>query len=119
MDAFWAKDVLELFRLERRVSFQRFADLVLAQSGAIFLVTRFARSCEVSRQTITNYLTGFIGQHRGWRDLRREETGRVNLVVAADVHQPFEKRFGPATLRFVGLDHLSVSLQTRSEATRR
>jgi len=35
MDAFWAKDVLELFHLERRASFQRFAELVLAGSGGM------------------------------------------------------------------------------------
>lgn len=56
VDAFWAKDVQELFRLERRSSFQRFFELVMAQSGGIFEATRFARPCEVSRQTITNYL---------------------------------------------------------------
>ena len=33
MDAYWAKDIQELFRLERRTSFQRFAELVFAQSG--------------------------------------------------------------------------------------
>jgi hypothetical protein len=56
MDAFWAKDILELFRLERRSSFLRFAELLLAQSGAMFEATRFARPCEVSRTTISNYL---------------------------------------------------------------
>jgi len=43
-------------RLERRDSFQRFTELVMAQSGGIFDATRFARPCEVSRPTITNYL---------------------------------------------------------------
>ena len=33
MDAYWAKDIQELFRLERRASFQRFVELVFAQSG--------------------------------------------------------------------------------------
>jgi predicted AAA+ superfamily ATPase len=56
MDAYWAKDIQELFRLERRSSFQKFAELVLAQSGGIFEATRFARPCEVSRATISNYL---------------------------------------------------------------
>ena len=56
MDAYWAKDILELFRLERRASFQRFLELLLAQSGGIFEATRFAGPCEVSRTTITNYL---------------------------------------------------------------
>jgi predicted AAA+ superfamily ATPase len=45
-----------LFRLERRHSFQRFAELLFIQSGGMFEATRFARDCEVSRTTITNYL---------------------------------------------------------------
>jgi predicted AAA+ superfamily ATPase len=56
MDAYWAKDILELFRLERRHSFQRFAELLMAQSGGIFEATKFATPCEVSRTTIANYL---------------------------------------------------------------
>ena len=56
IDAFWAKDIQELFRLERRHSFQRFVELLMAQSGGIFEAARFARPCEVSRTTITNYL---------------------------------------------------------------
>jgi predicted AAA+ superfamily ATPase len=56
MDAFWARDIQELFRLERRHSFQKFAELILAQSGGIFEASSFAPACEVSRTTITNYL---------------------------------------------------------------
>jgi predicted AAA+ superfamily ATPase len=56
VDDYWAKDILELFRLERRASFQRFLELLLMQSGGIFEATRFARPCEVSRTTISNYL---------------------------------------------------------------
>ena len=56
MDAYWAKDIQELFRLERRDSFQKFTELVMAQSGGIFEATRFAHPCEVSRPTIANYL---------------------------------------------------------------
>ncbi|MBM4049648.1 MAG: ATP-binding protein, partial [Planctomycetes bacterium] len=56
MDAYWAKDIQELFRLERRHSFQRFAELLMAQSGGLFEATSFARPCEVSRTTIANYL---------------------------------------------------------------
>jgi hypothetical protein len=56
MDAYWAKDIQELFRLERRHSFQKFIELLLAGSGGIFEATRYARPCEVSRTTIANYL---------------------------------------------------------------
>src|ERR1035437_1257238 len=56
IDAYWAKDIQELFRLERRDSFQKFTELILAQSGGIFEATRFTGPCEVSRPTISNYL---------------------------------------------------------------
>lgn len=56
MDAYWAKDIQELFRLERRYSFQKFAELLMAQSGGIFEATSFARPSEASRATISNYL---------------------------------------------------------------
>jgi len=56
LDAYWAKDIFELFRLERRHSFQRLVELLLAQSGGIFEATAFARTCEVSRTTIANYV---------------------------------------------------------------
>jgi len=55
-DAYWAKDIQELFRLERRDSFQRFAELIMARSGGIFAAQKFAVECEVSRPTIKNYL---------------------------------------------------------------
>jgi len=57
MDAYWAKDIQELFRLERRSSFQKFVELLIGQSGGIFEATRFSKQCEVSRTTITNYLS--------------------------------------------------------------
>lgn len=57
IDAFWAKDIQELFRLERRYSFQRFTELLMLQSGGIFEATKFAAPCEVSRGTISNYLS--------------------------------------------------------------
>ena len=56
IDAYWAKDIQELFRLERRQSFQKFLELLMTQSGGVFEATRFSRSCEVSRTTISNYL---------------------------------------------------------------
>ena len=57
IDSYWAKDIQELFRLERRFSFQKFVELLLTQSGNIFEATRFTSPCEVSRTTIANYLS--------------------------------------------------------------
>ena len=57
IESYWSRDVLELFRLERRHSFLKFFELIITQSGSIFDATRFARPCEVSRPTISNYLS--------------------------------------------------------------
>jgi len=56
IDSYWAKDVQELFRVERRASFVCFVELVLVRSGGMFEATKFATPCEVSRPTISNYL---------------------------------------------------------------
>ncbi|MBI2353974.1 MAG: ATP-binding protein [Deltaproteobacteria bacterium] len=56
LDGYWAKDIQELFRLERRHSFQRFLELLLINSGGIFEATKYARPCEISRTTVANYL---------------------------------------------------------------
>ena len=56
IDAFWTKDIQQLFALERQYSFQKFVELIFTQSGGIFEATSYARPCEVSRSTITNYL---------------------------------------------------------------
>ena len=56
LDAFWARDIQEMFRLEKGHSFRRFVELLLMNSGGLFEATRYARECEVSRTTISNYL---------------------------------------------------------------
>lgn len=88
MDAYWAKDIQELFRLERRQSFQRFAELVMAQSGGIFEATRFARPCEVSRTTIANYLKVL------------EATFVVHLIRPFSSHRPTEIVSAPKVYAF-------------------
>jgi len=81
-----------LFRLERRDSFQKFTELILAQSGGIFEATRFARSCEVSRPTIANYLrvleATFVAHV-----IRPFSTRRPNEIVAAPKVYGFDTGF--------------------------
>jgi uncharacterized protein len=88
MDAFWAKDIQELFRLERRTSFQKFAELLLAQSGGIFEATKFTRPCEVSRNTIANYLTAL------------EATFVVHILRPYSSHRPTEIISAPKVYGF-------------------
>ena len=56
IDAFWAKDLQELFGVDKKGAFTKFMELVFHQSGQLFEATRFAAECEVSRQTIQHYL---------------------------------------------------------------
>jgi len=88
MDAYWAKDIQELFRLERRYSFQRFAELLFVQSGGIFEATRFSRPCEVSRTTINNYLSVL------------EATFVVHVVRPFSTHRPTEIVSAPKVYGF-------------------
>ena len=57
LDAYFARDVMELFRLNKRASFLAFARLLFARSGGLFDATKFGRECEADRRTLANYLS--------------------------------------------------------------
>ena len=88
MDDYWSKDIQELFRLESRSSFQRFVELVLAQSGGMFEASSFAGPCEVSRTTIANYLKVL------------EATMVANVVRPFSSHRPTEIVAAPRVYGF-------------------
>jgi hypothetical protein len=92
LDAYWAKDIQELFRLESRSSFQKFTELLVAQSGGVFEATRFTRPCEVSRTTIANYLkvleATFVAHV-----IRPFSTHRPTEIVAAPKVYAFDTGF--------------------------
>ena len=92
LDAFWAKDVQELFRLERRHAFQRLFELMLAASGGIFEATRFAQACEVSRQTIMNYLAVLEATFVA-HVVRPYTSGKTSEIVAAPKVYGFDTGF--------------------------
>jgi predicted AAA+ superfamily ATPase len=56
MESYWAKDVIELFRVEKRGNFLKFIELLFRQSGELFEAQSFSTPCEISRQTVQNYL---------------------------------------------------------------
>ncbi len=96
MDAYWAKDVQSLFRLDRRASFERFAELLMTRSGGMFEATAFSRPCEVSRQTITNYLRVLEATYLA-HILRPFSAHRATEIVSApkvyaDVDRPYLTR---------------------------
>jgi predicted AAA+ superfamily ATPase len=92
MDSYWAKDIQELFHLEKRQPFQKFAELLLASSGSIFEATTYARPCEVSRGTINNYLKTLETTHAA-HVLRPYHTSRATEIVAAPKVYGFDTGF--------------------------
>lgn len=126
MDAYWAKDIQELFRLERKYSFQKFLELLIVQSGGIFEANAFARPCEVSRGTITNYLAVLEATFVA-HVVRPFSTYKPTEIVAAPKVYAFDTGFvcayrGWQTLRnedlgilweHFALNELHARLQTR------
>ena len=127
LDAYWAKDILELFRLERRFSFMRFAELLFAQSGGMFEASRFSSPCEVSRTTISNYLSVLEATY-AFHLLRPFSTHRPTEIVSAPKVYAFDtgfvcfykgwtaprvEDFGLLWEHFV-LNELQAKLQTRA-----
>ena len=92
VDAYWAKDIQELFRLERRYSFQKFTEFLMAQSGGVFEASRFARPCEVSRTTISNYLS-ILEATFVVHIIRPFSTHRATEIVAAPKVYGFDTGF--------------------------
>lgn len=92
MDAYWARDLQELFRLERRHAFQRLTELLFARSGGIFEATAYARPCEVSRQTISNYLAILEATHVA-HVVRPFSTHRPTEIVSAPKVYGFDTGF--------------------------
>jgi hypothetical protein len=92
IDSYWAKDIQELFRLERRAAFQKLLELLLAQSGGIFEATRFAGPCEVTRQTITNYL-GVLDATLVMHVVRPFSTRRSTEITSAPKVYAFDTGF--------------------------
>lgn len=91
-DAYWAKDIQELFRLEKRHSFQRFLELLMAHSGGIFEATRYARPCEASRTTIANYLAVLESTHVA-HVIRPYSSHRPTEIVSAPKVYGFDTGF--------------------------
>jgi Predicted ATPase (AAA+ superfamily) len=88
IDAYWAKDIQEMFKVGKRYSFQKFAELLLAYNGGQFEASKYAAPCEVSRTTIANYL-----------DIL-EETFVVHVIRPFSTHKPTEIVMAPKVYGF-------------------
>ncbi len=92
LDDYWAKDIQEMFRLDRRASFQRFAELIMTRSGGIFEATRFTTECEVSRTTIGKYLR-VLEETFVAHVLRPFNSHRSNEIISAPKVYAFDTGF--------------------------
>lgn len=63
LDSYFARDVQELFRLEKRAGFLRVLELLLRQSGGMLDVTKVAAESQISRPTVTNWLEVYQATH--------------------------------------------------------
>ena len=70
----------------------QFVELLLAASGGIFEATRYARPCEVSRTTITNYLAVLEATFVA-HVIRPYSTGKTAEIVAAPKVYGFDTGF--------------------------
>jgi uncharacterized protein len=92
LDSFWARDIQELFRLERRWGFQRLLSLLLAQSGGIFEATHFTAPCDISRTTVANYLD-VLEATKVVHVIRPFSTHRATEIVSAPKVYGFDTGF--------------------------
>jgi len=56
LDSYFARDVQELFRLEKRAGFLSVLELLLRQSGGMLDVSKLAGESQISRPTVTHWL---------------------------------------------------------------
>jgi uncharacterized protein len=55
-DSYFARDVQELFRLEKRAGFLHVLELLMRQSGGMLDVSKLAAESQISRPAVTNWL---------------------------------------------------------------
>ena len=92
IDAYWAKDIQDMFSVGKRYSFQKFAELLLVNSGGQFEASTYAAPCEVSRQTISNYLA-ILEATFVVHVIRPYSTRKVNEIIMAPKVYGFDTGF--------------------------
>lgn len=102
LDSYFARDVQELFRLEKRGPFLRFVELVLRQSGGMFEVTSFAKHTGVTRPTIGTWVDVIETTHVA-RRVRPYHAGSRREILAQPKLYAFDTGF---VCWARGFDHL-------------
>src|SRR2546425_612443 len=92
LSPYFARDVQELFRLEKRAGFLRVLSLLLRQSGGLLSVTNLASDSQISRPTIMNWLEVYEVTHT-IRVLRPFAAGGRREIVAQPKVYGFDTGF--------------------------
>ena len=85
LDSYFARDVQELFRLEKRAGFLRVLELLLRQSGGMLDVTKLATESQISRPTVTNWLEVYQITHAAHLVRPFSAGGRREIVAQPKV----------------------------------
>ena len=86
LDSYFARDVQELFRLEKRNAFLKVLELLLRQSGGLLEVASLAKHAAVSRPTVMNWLEVFETTHVARLLRPYAEGGRREILAQPKVY---------------------------------
>jgi len=92
LDSFWARDVQELYRVEKRGPFLATCELLMRQSGGLFEATSLARDAGVSRPTILTWID-ILEATRAIALVRPHHGGASREIVAQPKVYAFDTGF--------------------------
>ncbi len=92
LDSFYARDVQELFHVEKRSAFLRVCELLMRQSGGLFEATSIARDAGISRPTVLSWLDVLTTTH-AITVVRPHHGGAVRELVAQPKVYAFDTGF--------------------------
>jgi hypothetical protein len=92
VNMFWAKEIQEPFRLERRNSFKRLMEILFAQSGELFEAKRFVEPCGMSHPTVMKYLLT-LRASRAVQIIRPFSTGHGMEIISTPKTYAFDTGF--------------------------
>ncbi len=89
LDSYYARDVQELFRVEKRTGFLKLLELILRQSGGMLEVSSLTNASGLSRPTVLTYLEVFRLTHvahvlRPYHDGGKQEIVKQPKVYGFD-----------------------------------
>jgi len=100
LDSFYARDIQELFHVEKRAAFLRVCELLMRQSGGLFEATSLARSAGISRPTVLSWLDVLTTTH-AVTVVRPHHGGATREIVAQPKVYAFDT--GSSATRSVGI----------------